>query len=252
MHNRPSPDKARRAAQLARSGAVTLAKRASRCRRPSICPRRRARAHRPWSAPGCAGTSAPTRATLHVVAARACTSSRSSVLTGDFAWHSASRKVVKSCWPTRRCAAACIAVGVERLGDAPGAAALERQARAAIDDAIEIVPLASPRSGRRNRPATARPPAPPPDAAADARSARRAPCRRPTPWRDRGARPGRAHARRHRCGPRRARSRARPQKASTASASTPCTDGPLSCDLPADERRAVIFDRELVAGHDGT
>ena len=39
------------------------------------------------------------------------------------------------------CAAACIGLGVERLADAPGAAALERQIGAAVDDEIEIVPL---------------------------------------------------------------------------------------------------------------
>ena len=37
------------------------------------------------------------------------TSSWSSVFSGDFAWHSVSRKVVKSCLPTSRCAASCIA-----------------------------------------------------------------------------------------------------------------------------------------------
>ena len=34
---------------------------------------------------------------------------RASVRDGDFAWHSVSRNVVKSCLPTSRCAAACIA-----------------------------------------------------------------------------------------------------------------------------------------------
>ena len=40
-----------------------------------------------------------------------------------------------------------------------------------------------------------------------------------------------------------------PQNAAIAAVSVPCTDGPLSCDLPAGKRRAVIFDGEFVAGH---
>ena len=46
---------------------------------------------------------------------------------------------------------------VERLGDAPGAAALEGQIGAAIDDAIEIVPLDGGEAGVEAVRAPARP-----------------------------------------------------------------------------------------------
>ena len=49
--------------------------------------------------------------------------------------------MVKSCLPISRCAAACIAVAVERARHAPGAVLIERQIGAAIDDAIEIMAL---------------------------------------------------------------------------------------------------------------
>ena len=68
-------------------------------------------------------------------------------------------------------------LGIERARHAPGARALQREIGAAVDDAVEIVPLPRREArveivgdllGRR---------APRPDAAADARSSRRAPCR---------------------------------------------------------------------------
>ena len=100
---------------------------------------------------------------------RASTSRRSSVFTGDLAWHSVARNVVKSCLPTSRCAASCIARGVERSRHAPGAAALEREIGAAVDDAIEIVPRARRKARVEIVAPRVRPPAPRPDAAADAR-----------------------------------------------------------------------------------
>ena len=51
-------------------------------------------------------TSSPSRATSNV----------SRVFTGDFAWHSVERKVVKSCLPVSRCAASCIASTFSRRG----------------------------------------------------------------------------------------------------------------------------------------
>ena len=48
-------------------------------------------------------------ATTRIAAPSRTTSSRSRVLSGDRAWHSAARKLVKSCRPTSTCAAACIA-----------------------------------------------------------------------------------------------------------------------------------------------
>ena len=107
-HSRPSPDRARPAAPPARRPCGRASRARRRDRRQSTCPRRPA-------------TSAPTiertwvcrneraEATTWMSSLIRCTSSRSSVFTGDFAWHSASRKVVKSCWPTSRCAAACMA-----------------------------------------------------------------------------------------------------------------------------------------------
>ena len=59
------------------------------------------------------------------------TSSWSSVFTGDLAWHSVERNVVKSCLPTRRCAAVMHGRGIERARHAPGVAAIERRDRRA-------------------------------------------------------------------------------------------------------------------------
>ena len=69
------------------------------------------------------------------------TSRRSSVLTGDFAWHSEERKVVKSCRPTSFCAAVVHGGAIERARHAPGAVVREREIGAAIDDAIQIMTL---------------------------------------------------------------------------------------------------------------
>ena len=66
------------------------------------------------------------------------TSSRSSVLSGDFAWHSAARNVVKSCLPTRSCAAACMASASSGPARAR-LAGIEREIGAAVEDAILIV-----------------------------------------------------------------------------------------------------------------
>ena len=80
------------------------------------------------------------------------TSRRSSVFTGDFAWHSRERKVVKSCLPTSACAAACIASASSGVRDPPDAAAIEGRAgrggrRCGRDNAAS-----RPRSARRNPP----------------------------------------------------------------------------------------------------
>ena len=76
------------------------------------------------------------------------TSRRSSVFTGDLAWHSVERKVVKSCLPMSRCAALCMALRVERARHAPGAAAVEREIGAPVEDAVEIMPLHARRCAR--------------------------------------------------------------------------------------------------------
>ena len=60
---------------------------------------------------------------------------------GDFAWHSVSRNVVKSCLPTSRCARRMHRLGIERSRQPPDVADLERQIGAAIADAIKIMPL---------------------------------------------------------------------------------------------------------------
>ena len=44
--------------------------------------------------------------------------------------------------------------------------------------------------------------------------------------------------------------RSRRENLSIASVSRPCTETPRSLDLPADERRAVVFERDAIAGHD--
>ena len=140
-------------------------------------------------------------------------------------------------------------LGVERARHAPGAAAIEREIGAAVDDAIEIVALASPRSARRNRPATFS-----------------------------------AESTATGCGRRCALSASRTLSVSQSLARSTCATCPSACtpasvrpapctcdllaaerldrlrqrrpaptavvlDLPADERRAVIFDGELVARH---
>ena len=96
-------------------GAVARRENAREDRPRSTCPRPPAPASRPSSAPDCAGTSAPRFRSAPRRPSRT-TSSRSSVFTGDFAWHSVERNVVKSCLPTRRCAAACIASVSSRRG----------------------------------------------------------------------------------------------------------------------------------------
>ena len=146
FNNPPAPDRARPAARPGRR----------RCGRARRAPREivgapfaladRRPASRPSSAPDCAGTSARRRS-LSTSSPSRSTSSRSSVFTGDLAWHSVERKVVKSCLPTSRCAASCIARGIERARHAPGAAGVERQIGAAVDDAIEI--MAPDRRGAR-------------------------------------------------------------------------------------------------------
>ena len=70
------------------------------------------------------------------------TSSRSSVFTGDLAWHSVERKVVKSCLPTRRCAAACIAAASSGRGTRQAWPQIEREIGAAVEDAVAIMALA--------------------------------------------------------------------------------------------------------------
>ena len=67
------------------------------------------------------------------------TSSRSSVRIGDFAWHCESRKVEKSCRPMSTRAAACIASASRRGFNRQARPRSKRERRAAIDDAIEIV-----------------------------------------------------------------------------------------------------------------
>ena len=59
--------------------------------------------------------------------------------------------------------------GIEQARHPPGAAAVERQIGAAVDDAVEIVPRDARKSARRNPPPPARRQAPRPDAAAIAR-----------------------------------------------------------------------------------
>ena len=140
---------------------------------------------------------------------------------------------------------------VERLGDAPGAAALNGQARAAIDDAIEIVPL-------------------------DRRKARVEAVRRPLGLEDGNRmRPqmrvqGVAHrvflplfgeievtdlAERMYAGvgaPCAVHAHLFPAKRFDRGCQHALHRGAIVLNLPADERPAVVLDRELVAGHDGT
>ena len=63
------------------------------------------------------------------------------------------------------------------------------------------------------------------------------------------ARPARARARPHRCARRRWTSTLSPQNAAIAAAQHALHRRPVVLALPADERRAVVFDRELVARH---
>ena len=51
------------------------------------------------------------------------------------------RKVVKSCWPTRRCAAACMAAASSGCGTRQARPRSSVEIGAAIDDAIEIMAL---------------------------------------------------------------------------------------------------------------
>jgi len=68
------------------------------------------------------------------------TSSWSSVLSGDFAWHSVSRNVVK-----RACRSAVRGLmhrlRIETARPPPGPADVEREIGAGVDDAIKVVPL---------------------------------------------------------------------------------------------------------------
>ncbi len=177
------------------------------------------------------------------------TSSLSSVRTGEAAWHCKSRKVEKSCRPR---STAPLPPSLRRRAAASHATPdpVERQRRAAVQDAIKIV-RGRPRSGGRQ-------------------SHRRRP--RPTGWRRRGeqmgvealrqaeaapsraqdrhARPAPWRERRHRCGPRHG---PRPARLSSRKSRLP---GPparktVLLPLPADEGRAVIFESELEAGHCG-
>ena len=133
----------------AAGGAVARGERARRDRRRAICRRRPAPASRPSSAPGGAGTSAPRRCT--------CTSSPARVdvepverldrRLGLAFGGAEGGEVVLADQPLRR---RVHGVDIERARHAPGAVAIERQIGAAVDDAVEIVPLASRRSARRN------------------------------------------------------------------------------------------------------
>ena len=141
--------------------------------------------------------------------------------------------------------------GVERLGDAPGAAALEGQIGAAIDDAIEIVPL-------------------------DRGEARVEAVRRPLGLEDRNRMrtqmrvqgvahrvflpllgeiemtdlPERMHA--GVGAPGAVHAHLLPAERLDRGCQHALHGGAVVLDLPADERPAVILDGELVTGHDGT
>ena len=69
----------------------------------------------------------------------AVTSSRSSVLIGDLAWQPAARKVVKSCRPTSAAAASRIGSRSQPLRHPPHAVAIEHGRRRPRQDAIEVV-----------------------------------------------------------------------------------------------------------------
>ena len=144
----------------------------------------------------------------------------------------------------------CIAASSSAAADMPDAAALERRRRAAVEDAIEIDAGPAPSAARRNCPA--------PRSTASTVTA----CglhmlvERAADGVGRGSRaagrdapPGPARGRRHRCGRRHARRLRAPQKRCTASSTICCTGAPLCLALPADEAGAVIFERQLVAGH---
>ena len=73
---------------------------------------------------------------------------------------------------------------------------------------------------------------------------------RPVAWRDRHARPGRSHARRHRCGPRPGCARARPRSARWRVLDRlPARTGRSPGAASRTNGAAVIFDDELVARH---
>ena len=69
------------------------------------------------------------------------TSRRSSVRIGLLAWHSAARNVVKSCRPISSLRGFVHDLGIERPGDVPDPARIERRRRPAVEDAIDVVPL---------------------------------------------------------------------------------------------------------------
>ena len=114
LGSRPSPDRALRAGQRAAAAAVAGIERGAEiARRPFAFAHKLQRADH--------------RAHLRVQELRALarttimspsrlTSSRSSVLSGDLAWHSAARNVVKSCLPRINCAAACIGSASSCIG----------------------------------------------------------------------------------------------------------------------------------------
>ena len=137
------------------------------------------------------------------------TSSWSSVLTDEAAWQAAERKLLKSWWPTSSRAASAMAAGIERHRHVPDAAAIERRRRAAVQDQVAIAP-------RRRREAGMEVGRHDLGLGDDDRVGLEMEVdRRPhgvgglLARQDRNARPGPAHARRCRCGPRRAPPRAR-------------------------------------------
>ena len=125
---------------LAAGGAVARGERRGEIVARSICLRRHESSEptieRTWC---CRNERAA--AVMRISSPSRATSRRSSVLTGDLAWHSVARKVVKSCLPSRSCAAVMHRRCVERARHPPGAVLVERQIGAAIDDAVEIMPL---------------------------------------------------------------------------------------------------------------
>ena len=250
LNSPPAPDKARPAARPARRprGRARRARRQDRRalqravadrhqradhRAHLVVQERARRRRRCW-------TSSPSRVT----------SSRSSVLTGDLRLAlggAEGGEVVLADQPLR---GRVHRLGVERPRHPPGAAALERQAGAAVDDAVEIVPLHR-REARVEivRHALGR----------EDRDRMRPQMRvervahgvgRASPSPDRHARPGRARARRRRCGRRRCTvTRLAAERLDRRRSARPAPTAPLSWHLPAGERRAVIFDGELVARH---
>ena len=136
-NNPPALDRARRPGPPARSGCGRPPRARPRGRPGSSARRRRRPASRPSSAPGGAGTTAR-RPRTGWPRPRCRTSSRSRVRTGDFAWHCESRKVVKSCRPISTLAASRIASTSSLCLTAPGAAAVEGQRRAAVDDPVNV------------------------------------------------------------------------------------------------------------------